>query len=112
VELENQQLLVFNTFIFYLFLFFYELCFFQQKIANLAVAFTLLNLKVALLDADVYGPSLPILMNLKGKRPRVNERKVIIFFFFTFHFIMNNSFSVFGSVDELWCKMHEYGIFS
>lgn len=40
---------------------------------NLAVALAQhLNLRVGLLDADVYGPSVPRMMSLAGK-PRVDE---------------------------------------
>ncbi|CAL1533106.1 unnamed protein product [Lymnaea stagnalis] len=43
---------------------------------NLALALTQVgkNLKVGLLDADVYGPSIPMLMNLSGP-PELNHRK-------------------------------------
>ena len=30
-------------------------------------------MKVGLLDADLYGPSIPIMMGLKGKKPRVEQ---------------------------------------
>lgn len=46
---------------------------------NLAVAMARdSGLRVGLLDADVYGPSIPRLMNLDGGKPQVNaERKMI-----------------------------------
>lgn len=34
---------------------------------NLAVALANMNLKVGLIDADIYGPSIPLMMGLKGK---------------------------------------------
>jgi ATP-binding protein involved in chromosome partitioning len=44
--------------------------------ANLALAFVRLGQRVGLLDADVYGPSLPIMLGIGG-RPRVSESKRI-----------------------------------
>lgn len=40
--------------------------------ANLAIALSNLNLKIGLLDADIFGPSVPKLMNLKGE-PRLSD---------------------------------------
>lgn len=40
---------------------------------NLAVALAGLGLKVGLLDADVYGPSVPIMMGLRRLSPRLKE---------------------------------------
>ncbi|MFN3960718.1 MAG: P-loop NTPase [Parvularculaceae bacterium] len=44
--------------------------------ANLAVAFARAGLKTGLLDADIYGPSLPTLFALTGK-PAMREGKII-----------------------------------
>ncbi|CDK24846.1 unnamed protein product [Kuraishia capsulata CBS 1993] len=43
--------------------------------ANLAVGLSKLNLNVGLLDADVFGPSVPKLMNLSGE-PRLSDNKL------------------------------------
>lgn len=44
--------------------------------ANLALAFRASGLRVGLLDADIYGPSVPKLMGLKGK-PELLENRVL-----------------------------------
>ena len=44
--------------------------------ANLAVAFAARGLKTGLLDADIYGPSLPTLFGLSGK-PDIRDGKII-----------------------------------
>lgn len=44
--------------------------------ANLAVAFAAQGLKTGLLDADIYGPSLPTLFGLSG-RPDMRDGKII-----------------------------------
>ncbi len=38
---------------------------------NLAIALALDGAKVGLLDADVYGPSMPLMLDLQGRQPRV-----------------------------------------
>lgn len=40
--------------------------------ANLAVALALDGAAVGLLDADVYGPSMPLMLDLQGRQPRVH----------------------------------------
>jgi len=42
--------------------------------ANLAVAMARQGHKVALVDADLYGPSIPIMMGVKDERPMVNTK--------------------------------------
>ena len=44
--------------------------------ANLAVAFARQGLKVAIFDADVYGPSVPRLFGLSGQKPKSDGGKV------------------------------------
>lgn len=51
---------------------------------NLAVSLAnKCQLSVGLLDADVYGPSIPTMMKLKGK-PQVSEGGETLEFFFSF----------------------------
>ena len=45
--------------------------------ANLAVAFQQMGLRTAMLDADIYGPSLPTMMGITG-RPSSPDGKTII----------------------------------
>eukprot|EP01124_Arcella_intermedia_P028598 TRINITY_DN5847_c0_g1_i3.p1 TRINITY_DN5847_c0_g1~~TRINITY_DN5847_c0_g1_i3.p1 ORF type:complete len:292 (-),score=63.89 TRINITY_DN5847_c0_g1_i3:81-956(-) len=45
---------------------------------NLALAFEKMNLKTGLLDTDIYGPSVPIMMNLKSQRALANEANFLI----------------------------------
>ncbi len=45
--------------------------------ANLAVALAQLDQAVALIDADVYGPTIPLMMGLPAVRPAVHEGKMV-----------------------------------
>ena len=40
---------------------------------NLALSLTEMGYKVGLLDADLYGPSIPTMLNIQGERPKVKE---------------------------------------
>ena len=44
--------------------------------ANLAIALAALGRKVGLIDADIYGPSQPRLMNTEGERPTAEGQKL------------------------------------
>ncbi len=44
---------------------------------NLALALKVMGLKVGVLDADIYGPSMPKLFNLRGK-PQLKDKRTII----------------------------------
>jgi ATP-binding protein involved in chromosome partitioning len=45
--------------------------------ANLAVALARMGRKVGLVDADVYGPSQPTLLDTEGQRPQAHDEKLI-----------------------------------
>ena len=45
--------------------------------ANLAVALAKDGAKVGLLDADIYGPSIPIMMGVAGRQPEISAEKKI-----------------------------------
>ncbi|MEP0815000.1 MAG: Mrp/NBP35 family ATP-binding protein [bacterium] len=46
--------------------------------ANMAVALAKDGATVGLLDADIYGPSIPIMMGVQGHRPRISSEKKIL----------------------------------
>ena len=45
---------------------------------NLAFALKNLGKKVAILDADIYGPSMPMLLNKRDAKPSANDQKKIL----------------------------------
>ncbi|GMV40706.1 MAG: iron-sulfur cluster carrier protein [Myxococcales bacterium] len=45
---------------------------------NLAIALREAGASVGLLDADIYGPSVPIMLGMKDQRPMVNEHQQIV----------------------------------
>ena len=47
---------------------------------NIALSLAKAGAKVGLLDADIYGPSVPIMLGLRGKKPVVNEQRKIVAF--------------------------------
>lgn len=46
--------------------------------ANLAVTLAKMGFKVGVIDADIYGPSLPMLFGKRDEKPRANEAKKIL----------------------------------
>lgn len=44
---------------------------------NLAIALAEQDYNVALVDTDIYGPSIPTMMGMQGKKPRVNDQRKI-----------------------------------
>lgn len=47
--------------------------------ANLAIALSKSGLKIGLLDADIYGPSIPILMGVAaGTKPEIRDKKFMV----------------------------------
>lgn len=44
---------------------------------NLAVALAQDGAAVGLLDADIYGPNVPLMLGVKGQRPRVQDGKIL-----------------------------------
>jgi len=45
---------------------------------NFALALSAKGLKVGILDADIYGPSVPRLMGLSGEKPEVTDDRVLV----------------------------------
>ena len=45
---------------------------------NMALALSHEGAKVGLLDADIYGPSIPIMLHLQGQKPKFNEQGKVI----------------------------------
>mgnify|MGYP001162437157 FL=1 len=68
---------------------------------NLASALKDMGRKVGLLDADIYGPSIPHMLNLKGK-PDVTEDKKIIPFDFNGIKVMSIGFLIDEDQPVIW----------
>lgn len=69
---------------------------------NLAVALAnKCNLKVGLLDADVYGPSVPIMMKINQK-PEVTEGTTLFFYYTSLQFWLQFSDGLF--IDFQFCQ--------
>src|SRR5690606_1406183 len=45
--------------------------------ANLAAAWAAMGARVGLLDADIYGPSQPLLLGVEGTKPETREQRII-----------------------------------
>ena len=46
---------------------------------NVALALSRMNQKVAVVDADIYGPSIPRLLNLTSESPEATEGNSLLF---------------------------------
>lgn len=46
--------------------------------ANLASTLSSMGNKVGIIDADIYGPSMPMLLNKRGEKPEASEKKKIM----------------------------------
>lgn len=44
--------------------------------ANLAIGLARLGVRTGLLDADIYGPSIPMMLGLEGVQPRISDRRI------------------------------------
>jgi ATP-binding protein involved in chromosome partitioning len=64
--------------------------------ANLAVAFVLKGAKTGLIDADIFGPSIPKMLNAEGRKPDV---------------VFNNNKEVMMPVESYGVKMLSIGFF-
>lgn len=45
--------------------------------ANLAIGLARLGRRVGLVDADIYGPSLPKIMGIEGRKPEAHDKKLV-----------------------------------
>ncbi len=45
---------------------------------NLAVALAQQGYRTGLVDTDIYGPSIPVMLGIEGKKPRVNKKRKIV----------------------------------
>jgi ATP-binding protein involved in chromosome partitioning len=54
---------------------------------NLAIGFARAGAAVGLMDGDIYGPSMPTLMGIKGCQPQVNKSKIIPHFVHGIHVV-------------------------
>lgn len=55
--------------------------------ANMAVALARMGLKVGLMDGDIYGPSMPTMLGIRGVPPQVREGKLIPLFVHGIHVV-------------------------
>lgn len=54
---------------------------------NLAIGLSLTGAKVGLMDGDIYGPSMPTMLGIKGRVPELNGSKIIPLFVHGIHAI-------------------------
>src|SRR5262249_3992935 len=52
---------------------------------NIAVGLSRAGAKVGLMDGDIYGPSMPTMLGLKGKAPQVRSSKILPFYLHEIH---------------------------
>lgn len=86
-------------------------------IVNIALAAAGMKKRVGILDADIFGPSIPSLMNLRGE-PDITEKgnqeerdRMDRSVYWRRIFMWKNRRSP-CAIDQLWCQVHVDGISS